>query len=58
LGRPFGFPDWPFLKRVCMSFRISSAIFVFCVPNVVAGRTAAEPVGDLFKSGVGADLML
>jgi hypothetical protein len=37
-----------------MSFRISSAIFVLRVPNVVAGRTAAAPVGDLFKSGVGA----
>src|ERR1700704_1093325 len=29
LGRPFGFPDWPFLKRVCMSFRSSSAILLF-----------------------------
>src|SRR3981081_2566855 len=29
LGRPFGFPDWPCLKLVCMSFRISSAILLF-----------------------------
>src|SRR6267154_5700878 len=29
LGRPFGFPDWPFLKRVWTSFRSSSAILLF-----------------------------
>ncbi len=28
LGRPFGFPDWPFLKRVCMSYRSSSVILL------------------------------
>src|SRR4030081_317215 len=29
LGRPLGFPDWPFLKRVWISLRSSSAILLF-----------------------------
>src|SRR3982074_3190928 len=49
LGRPFGFPDWPFLKRVSMSFRISSAIFVFRGAHVVpegVGGGGRQPRAD------------
>src|SRR3979409_2185582 len=56
LGRPFGFPDWPALKRVCMSLRSRSAIFAFRagIHHTLVLGTAAAPVGDLFKGRVRA----
>src|SRR4030081_735926 len=55
LGRPFGFPDWPFLKRVCMSFRCWSAILLFhsAVRDDLSRGARTELFRDVLKSSTG-----
>src|ERR1700704_5966128 len=56
LGRPLGFPDWPFLKRAWISLRSSSAILLFhaAVRDDLSRGARTSLFRDVLKSSPGA----